>query len=272
MPVPDQSPAYAQYRKTRRRERLLILAAQGLLLAGTLALWELAASLRWVNPMLTSRPSAIWATLLKLAATGAIWRHTAITAVETLTGFLISMGLGVAVAVLLWWCRPLAQVLDPYLVVLNAMPKIALGPIFYIWLGESRSIYGMAVAITVVVTVVMLQVGFQEVDPQQLRLMQTLGANKVQILQKVVFPASLPALLGAVKVNIGLTLVGVIVGEFISSKAGLGYLIIYGGQVFQMELVMTSIMILALISAVAYLLVAWAERLVARLLHFPVKG
>jgi len=271
MPSSPHSLAYRRYLRALRIRLAAVRATQILLLGALLALWEVAAARHWVNPMLTSRPSVIWQTTLKLAATGALWTHLAVTLRETLVGFAAGMAIGLVVAVALWWYRPLAEVLDPYLVVLNAMPKIALGPIFYIWLGEDRSVYGMAVAISVIVTIVMLYTGFQAVDPEKLKLMRTFGATRLQVLRKVLLPASLPTLMATVKVNIGLTLVGVIVGEFLSSRAGLGYLIIYGGQVFQMELVMTSVVILAVISAVLYLAVSWLERLVSRLLHLPIR-
>lgn len=263
---------YQAYLKAQRRHRLLVAGAQGLILIITLLLWELAAERYWVNPMLTSRPTAVLSTLLRLAESGSLWRHLLVTLQETLAGFTIGMALGVGVAIGLWWWPSLSEVLDPYLVVLNALPKIALGPIFYVWLGDRWSVYGMAVAISVIVTIVMLHAGFGEVEPKQILVMRTFGASRGQILRKVVLPASLPTVMAALKVNIGLTLVGVIVGEFLSAKAGLGYLIIYGGQVFQMELVMTSVVILAAISALLYLGVTWLERLVSRLLHLPVRS
>lgn len=264
------SEEYRRYRRALRLRRLAVLGAQTLLFVALIVLWQVAADRYWVNPMLTSRPTQVWQTLLRLAGSGSLVKHLLVTLEETAVGFAVGMVIGVIVAVALWWSKPLAQVSDPYLVVLNAMPKIALGPIFYVWLGERYSIYGMAIAISVVVTIVMLHVGFGEVDPMQIKLMQTFGASRWQTLMKVVLPASMPTLMASLKVNIGLTLVGVIVGEFISSKAGLGYLIIYGGQVFQMELVMTSVMLLAAISAVMYLLVAWLEVAVARLFHLKV--
>lgn len=260
------------YKRRMRRHRLLVGAAQLLILVITLVIWEVAADRYWVNPMLTSRPSDIWQTLLRLGASGSLQRHVATTLWETLAGFVAGMGLGLGVAVALWWWPTLARVLDPYLVVLNALPKIALGPIFYIWLGDRWSVYGMAIAIAIIVTVVMLHSGFGEVEPNQILVMRAFGATRWQILRKVILPGSLPTLMATLKVNIGLTLVGVIVGEFLSARAGLGYLIIYGGQVFQMELVMTSVVILAAISAVLYLAVTWLERLVSRLLHLPVRN
>lgn len=266
-----QSAAHRRYLRSLRIHRTAVVGAQLLLLAAVMVVWQIAADRQWVNPMLTSRPTVVWRTFADLAGSGTLWSHLLVTLRETLVGFSAGMAGGVVLAVALWWYRPLAEVLDPYLVVLNALPKVALGPIFYIWLGAVNSVYGMAVAISGVVTVVMLYTGFAGVDPEKLKLMQTFGATRRQVLRKVVIPASLPAVMATVKVNIGLTLVGVIMGEFLSSRAGLGYLIIYGGQVFRMELVMTSVVILAVISALLYLAVAWLERLVSRLLHLPVR-
>ncbi|HYF80050.1 MAG TPA: ABC transporter permease [Symbiobacteriaceae bacterium] len=265
------SPEHRAYLRRLRLQRVAVLGAQLLLLAVVLLLWEAAADRYWVNPMLTSKPTKVWETLVRLAGTGTLWRHLGVTLQETLVGFAAGLVLGVGTAVALWWWAPLERVLDPYLVVLNALPKVALGPIFYVWLGDRISIYGMAVAISVVVTIVMVEVAFRSVDPAKILLLQTLGATRRQVLQKVVFPASLPTLLAALKVNIGLTLVGVVVGEFIASKAGLGYLIVYGGQVFQMELVMTGVVVLVAISAALYLAVSWLEAVVTRRFHLRPK-
>lgn len=263
------SPEFRAYKRSLLLRRALIFLVQGLLLIGALLLWQVAADRYWVNPMLTSKPSKVWATLVKLTAAGALQRHLGVTLRETLIGFAAGMLIGTAVATLLWWWTPLVRILDPYLVVINATPKVALGPIFYVWLGERNSIYGMAVAVSVVVTIVMVETAFRATDPAKLLLLRTLGATRRQMLTKVVIPSALPTLLAALKVNIGLTLVGVIVGEFIAARAGLGYLIVYGGQVFQMELVMTGIVVLMLISAVLYVAVSWLERLVTRRFHLP---
>ena len=154
--------------------------------------------------------------------------------------------------------------LDPFLVVANALPKIALVPIFYIWLGAISSIYGMAVAIAVFITILMVFNGFKQIDQNKIKLVRTFGASRLQILRKVILPGSVPTMIAALKVNVGLALVGVIVGEFQSAKAGLGFLIQYGSQIYQMNMVMTSIVILAIISTVMYALIAWLEAGVLR--------
>lgn len=266
------SEAYRRYLRARQVHRFTIIGARCAILIVGLILWEMAAARYWVNPMLTSRPTQVWETLLRLWSNGTIGKHVGVTLTETLVGFAVGMAIGLLVAVALWWWRPLAEILDPYLVALNALPKIALGPILYVWLGEVNSVYGMAIAISVVVTIVMIDVGFREVDPMKVRLMQTFGASRLQIMLKVIIPGAMPSLMATLKVTIGLTLVGVIIGEFIASKAGLGYLIVYGGQVFQMQLVMASIVLLLMISLLLYLAVGWLEHLVNRAFHLQSRG
>jgi NitT/TauT family transport system permease protein len=167
-------------------------------------------------------------------------------------GFVGGMVIGTTVAVALWLSPFLYRVLDPFIVVLNALPKIALVPIFYIWLGDMASIYAMAIAVSVFVTVLMLYTGFQGIDPDKIKLVQLFGASRWQTLTKIVLPGSVPTMISTLKVNVGLALVGVVVGEFQAAKAGLGYLITYGSQIFQMNLVMTAIVVLAVISTLLF--------------------
>jgi len=214
--------------------------------------------------MLTSSPSQLVRSFRSLAAEGTLWKHTWTTGLETLVGLAVSMAAGLAIAVGFWWSTYASKVLEPYIVVLNALPKVALGPIFYIWLGDRYSVYGMAVAISLIVTIMMIENGFKELAQTKLKLMESFGATKAQMLRMVMLPASVPTLIAALKVNVGLTLVGVVMGEFLSSKAGLGYLIIYGGQVFRMDLVMVSVCMLAVMSIVLYGLVNLLAKLLTR--------
>ncbi len=255
------SDMYAAFLRRVRIRRRLILACQALVLLGFVLVWEIAPRAHWVNPMLTSYPSAIWPAFVEMvgAEDNNILFHTWITLVETVVGFAISMALGVAVAMALWWWEFLYRVVDPFMVVANALPKIALVPIFYIWLGDEASIYAMAVAIALFITILMVYSGFRETDPNKIKLIRTFGASKAQILRKVVVPGNVPVMIAALKINVGLALVGVIVGEFQAAKAGLGHLIIYGSQIFAMNLVMTAITILAVISTVMYLIILYVE-------------
>ena len=259
----EPSSLYRRYLRNVRLRRRLILASQLVLLVLFLVLWEVAPRAHWVNPMLTSYPSAIGPTFVSLVRDagneGNILDHTWLTLFRSVLGFTVSMALGVGFAVVLWWSGFLQRVLDPFLVVANALPKIALVPIFYIWLGATNSIYGIAVAIAVFITILMVYNGFREIDPNKVKLVRTFGASRWQILRMVILPGSVPTMIAALKINVGLALVGVIVGEFQSAKAGLGFLIIYGSQIFQMNMVMTAIVILAVISTVMYLAITLFE-------------
>lgn len=259
------SAGHAAYLRQRKLYRLRVLVTQILLLISFIALWELAATLRWVDPFITSQPSRVLRTMVSLHNEGILYKHTAITVAETVLGFTLGTLIGTAVAVALWWSEFLAEVLDPYLVVLNSLPKIALGPIIIVWMGQGmQAIVAMAVLISVVVTILGVYTGFSQVDKNKIKLLKTFGANKWQILQKVILPASVPTVIAALKINVGLSWVGVIVGEFLVSRAGLGYLIVYGGQVFRLDLVMTSVIILSVAATLMYQAVVILERLIVR--------
>ena len=263
-PAKAPTAAYAQWLARQRRERSWVLASRLLLLVLFFGLWELLAKTKVVNPMLTSYPSALWPTFVELMRSGNLMAHTWATFTATLIGFCLSMVFGVAIAAGLWWSSFANKVLEPFLVVANAMPKIAFVPIFYIWLGSNYSIYGMAVAIAIFVTIMVALEGFQATDPNKIKLARTLGASRAQVLRLVVLPGSVPTLIAALKMNIGLALVGVIVGEFQSASEGLGFLIVNGSQVFKLNIVMTAIVVLALMSALMYLVVARIEHALAR--------
>ncbi len=199
--------------------------------------------------------------------------HVRVTVEETLCGFLLGAATGVLIAVLLWWSPFVSRVSEPYLVVLNSLPKIALGPVIIILAGAgTRAIVFMAMAISLIVTVLEMLSGFRDTDEGAVRMARTFGATKRQIFLKIVLPYNVPTLFDSLKVNIGLSLVGVIAGEFLVSRAGLGYLIVYGGQVFRMDLVMTSVIILAAVAALLYEALVLLERLFGRLFGYVPGG
>jgi NitT/TauT family transport system permease protein len=266
--IAGPSPQYLEWLRRERRGYLTVRTAQIALLAIFLVIWELAPRLDLINPLFTSYPSTIWPTFLSMwdatPQQASILSHTWSTTLATVVGFTAAMALGTAIAAALWWWNGLYKVLDPYLVVANAMPKTAFVPLFYIWLGATMSIYGMSLAISLFITILMIYSGFQGIDPNRIKLAQTFGATKRQILTKVVLPGSVPTLIATLKVNAGLSLVGVVVGEFQSATLGLGYLIQYGSQIFKMNIVMTAITILAIVSSLMYLAISWLENAVMR--------
>lgn len=256
----EYSSSHIEYLKGVQQHRFKIKLSQIGVLIGFLLLWEVAATFKWVDSFFISKPTAIFSLIVNLMKDGSIFRHTGISVFEAIMGFLIGTVLGTIIAIMLWWSDFVAKVLDPYLVVLNALPKIALGPIIIIWAGAGiRGIIVTALTISIVVTILATYNGFKEVDGEKIKMLKTFGANKFQILQKVVFPSSIPTMINTMKINIGMSWVGVIVGEFLVSKAGLGYLIVYGGQVFRLDIVMAGVIILAIATALMYQMIVWLE-------------
>lgn len=247
--------------KQQQRTRTAVMLWRVGLLAALFAGWEIAARMGAIDPFIVSSPSRMLDTFLNLWLSGDLFLHVGVSVMETVAGFLLGTLLGTAAAIALWWSGFLSRVLDPYLVVLNALPKTALGPVFIVWIGAGpASIIAMTLAISLIVTILEMHNGFLATDPEKVRLMRTLGANRRQILWKLVLPANFTTLINALKVNVGLSWVGVIMGEFLVSKAGLGYLIVYGSQVFQMDLVMTTVLLLAAAAALMYQGVLWLEK------------
>lgn len=223
--------------------------------------WEVAARLKLIDPFLVSQPSKMFNCMLNLISQGNFFKHIYVTCFETIVGFVLGTILGTIIAILLWYSDFLCKVLDPYLVVLNALPKIALGPILIFWIGNGQpAIIAIALMISLIVTIISVLSGFMEVDEDKIKLLQTFGAKKHQILRYVVLPASVPTMISALKINVGLSWVGVIVGEFLVAKEGLGFLIVFGGQIAQLDMVMLSILILSIAAYLMYEIVALIER------------
>ncbi|HOM42268.1 MAG: ABC transporter permease [Clostridia bacterium] len=257
----EYSNEHKEFIKKERITKNAVTVSRIIILTAIFALWEIAANMKWIDPFIMSQPSRIVNTIINLSKDGSLFLHTGVTIYETIIGFVSGTVLGTLVAIVLWWSNFTARVLDPYLVVLNALPKTALGPIILVWIGGTTgSIIVMALLLSIIVTILNVYQSFKSCDEDKIKLLKTFGATKVQILRKVVFPSSIPEIISTLKINVGLSLVGVIVGEFLVSKAGLGYLIIYGGQVFKMDLVMTSVIILAVAAAFMYLSVSWIEK------------
>ncbi len=254
------SAEHGAYLRRLRRRRQGVALCRGLVLLLFFGLWELGARLAWFDPFILSSPSRVLGTLGRLWGEGRLLMHVGVTLYETVMGFLIGTGLGIFLAVVLWWLPFLNRVLDPYLVVLNALPKIALGPVLIVWIGAGvGSIIVMAVLVSLVVTTVTVLSGFTAATEEKQFLMRTLGATKGQTFLKVVLPAGVPHMMSALKISVGMSWVGVIVGEYLVSKSGLGYLIVYGGQVFKLDLVMASVVLLCLLAALMYGAVALLE-------------
>ncbi|HKM34359.1 MAG TPA: ABC transporter permease [Lachnospiraceae bacterium] len=216
-------------------------------------LWELAADLNLIDTFFFSSPSNVIMCFVNLIINKSLLMHIGITLFETLLSFILVFILGMGTATLLWYSTSLSEISEPYMVILNSLPKSALAPLFIVWLGTgTTTIIVAGISVAVFGSVISLYTGFRNVDSEKITLIYTLGGKKKDAFQKVVLPGSIPIILSTMKVNIGLALVGVIIGEFLAARRGLGYLIIYGSQVFQMHMVITSIIILCVIAMGLY--------------------
>lgn len=250
-------------KKLKRRKRSVFIAQVGVLVIAV-CLWEILALFNVIDPFIMSSPSRVVKTIGELFSQGLL-RHIGITLFETLVGFLIATTLGTLSGFLMWYFDFIKEVSEPYLVVLNALPKIALGPILIVWCGIGYTpIIAMTVLICIIITNISTLAAFSETDGDKIMLMKAMGAKKGRIFVSLVLPSSLPAIMSMLKINVGLSFVGSIMGEYLVSREGLGYLIVYGGQVFKLDLVMASTVILLLLSGVVYFAVSLLERLTIR--------
>ena len=225
------------------------------------ALWEIAADLGWIDDFIFSSPSRMFRCMLSMAADGSLYGHLSITLLETIVSFLLVIGFTLLITILLWISPSVSKTVEPYLVVLNSLPKSALAPLLIVWLGGNyKTIIVTGMSVAIFGSILSLYTDFMEVSSEKLKLIETLGGTRKDILCKILIPANIPSLLSIMKVDIGLCLVGVIIGEFIASRKGLGFLIIYGSQVFKLDWVLMSIIILCLIAIGLYVLIHGVEK------------
>ncbi|MDF2845898.1 MAG: putative rane protein [Herbinix sp.] len=263
--VHEMSAAQEAYVRKHLIQRRWVRFYQILILVSFVATWEITARLGILNSFVFSSPSRVGNAIIAMASNGQLFYHVGITLLETLISFALVNVLGILVAILLWWNENVSKVLEPYLIVLNSLPKSALAPVFIVWLGNNmKTIIVAAVSVTVFGTVINLYSSFKMVEQDKIKLIYTLGGNKRDVLFKVILPSNLLPIISLMKVNIGLSLVGVIIGEFLAAKAGLGYLIIYGSQVFKLDWVVMSIVILCVVATGLYKLLTYFEKKFSR--------
>jgi NitT/TauT family transport system permease protein len=223
--------------------------------------WEFLSRMQWIDPLIFSSPSKIWNLCLEKIQDGSLLTNLAATLMETVVSFIVSTLLGVIISAILWWSPIVSKILDPYLTIFNAMPKVALGPVIIVALSPGyTSIIANGVIISVIITAIVVYTSFKEVDPNYLKVLQTFGATRFQCFKEAIMPASFPTIISTLKVNVGLSWVGVIVGEFLVSTKGLGYMIIYGFQVFNFTLVFLSLLVIAVFATIMYQLVDLLEK------------
>ena len=262
------SKEYKKYLKNKRTTKFLITTTQIGILIAIIAFWEILAKVGVIDTFIMSSPSRIINTIKNLYLSNSLFVHIFTTLYEALIGFFIATIGGTLIALILWWNDTLRKILDPYIVVLNSLPKIALGPIIIIWVGVGTSaIVTMDILIMIIITIISMLNAFRQVEESKIMLLKSMNATKFQILYKLILPNSLSEFISLLKINIGLTWVGTIMGEYLVSRAGLGYLIIYGSQIFNLDLVMTSTILLCILAGVMYFIVAHIEKVVNKKLN-----
>lgn len=256
---------HRNFLRKEKTNKLIVIVGRILVLVLFIGIWELLTSLGVIDSFIYSSPSRIVKMLVSLFKEGKIIHHSLITLYETVLAFTISMVVGTIIAILLFSSKRIREILEPYLIILNSLPKVALGPLIIVWFGAgTKAIVVMGFLICIIITIISLLNSFMSVSKEKILLMKTLGASKWQILTRLIFPECLPAFISVLKINVGMSWVGTIMGEYLVSKAGLGYLIVYGGYIFKLDLVMTSIIVLCVLAGLMYLLVTILEKILIK--------
>ena len=252
---------YKKYKKKLYINKILVIFTQITLLILLLTVWQLLADFELINTFISSSPKKVIETIISLHEQQNLYHHIWVTVYETVISFGIGTILGTIIAIILWWNNFLYKVFDPYLTIINSLPKVALGPIIIIWAGANiNSIIIMALLISVIVTIITVYNGFRSTDHGKINLLKSFKATKFQVLRYVILPSSYSTIISSLKINISMSLIGVIMGEFLVSKEGIGYLIMYGSQVFNLNLVISGIIILMIVSYLMYLIVVYIEK------------
>lgn len=254
------SKEHINYLKKLKKEKIFIFIFQILILVFFLSLWQILADKQVINTFIFSSPKKVLDTIINLTNKG-LFLHIWTTVYETILSFSIATILGTIIAIILWYNKKVQKIIEPYLTILNSLPKVALGPIIIIWFGAGiKSIIFMALLISLIITIINVYEGFNNVNENKIKLMKSMGANKKQILFKLILPNSINTIINALKINVSMSLIGVIMGEFLVSKRGIGYLILYGSQVFNLSLVISGIFILCIVAAIMYYIVSFIEK------------
>ena len=259
------SDEHKKYLRKLKQNKIIISFFQIIIFIIFIVLWQLLANFNIINTFILSSPKLVLNTIIDLYKSNNLFIHIWTTIYETIISFSIATVLGTLIATILWWFKSIQKIIEPYLTILNSLPKVALGPIIIIWFGAGiKSIIFMALLISLIITIINVYEGFNNTDSNKIKLMKTLGAKKYQLFFKLIFPNSINTIISALKINVSMSLIGVIMGEFLVSKKGIGYLILYGSQVFNLSLVISGIFILCIVAAIMYFGVSIIEKKVSK--------
>lgn len=254
------SPNQKKYLYKKKKEKILVIFFQITIIVFLIGIWEFLATNGYINEFIFSKPSNILKTIINLYKNFNLINHIFTTLYEVIIAFVLGIFLGFLIALLLYNFKLLAKIIEPFLTMLNSLPKVALGPIIIIWVGANlKSIIVMALLINLIISIITIYNGFIQTDKNKIKLLESFNANKLDIIKKLVIPNSLVTIISSLKLNISMSLIGVIMGEFLVSKSGIGYLIIYGTQIFNLNIVMSGVIILIIISYILYKIISIIE-------------
>lgn len=257
-----------KYVRKIKRKKFYVILFRILILFVFLIQWEITSRFKIIDSFFFSSPSRVLSSLTSVSLNGTVLTHTLVTLYETMISFALTIVFSLLIAILLWCMPNVSNILEPFLVALNSLPKSALAPLLIVWLGTgSKTIIIAGMSVAIFGSIINLYTAFRRFDEEQMKLIYTLGGNRTHILQKIILPGSIPLIISNMKVNIGLCLVGVIIGEFLAARRGLGYLIIYSTQVFRLDWLIMSILILCVIAMALYFILQFAEKLMNKRFH-----
>ena len=261
------SKEYLNYLKQKKRKKRIIILIQISIILIFLFLWQLLVNLNIINSFILSSPKNIIETL-KTLINNNLFIHIYTTISEVLISFILSMIISIILASILWYYQTLYKIIEPYLTIINSLPKVALGPIILIWFGANeKSIIIMGILISVIVLTLNIYNSFSNVDQNKEKLIISLTNSRFKLFYYLVFPSNIPTIISNLKICISMSLIGVIMGEFLVSKKGLGYLIMYGSQIFNLDLVMTGIILLSIIATILYYIIYYVEKKYEKTTH-----
>lgn len=256
---------YKKYIKKKKVNKILVMLCQILIIVSFIFIWEYLANEELINTFIYSSPSRVYNTIVNLYKENMLFNHIWVTVYETLISFILGTFLGIILAIILWYSKFLYKVIDPFLTVINSLPKVSLGPIIIIIFGANiNSIIIMALFISIIITTINVYNGFNETNVNKINLLKSFNASKNQIFRYLVLPSSYSTIVSSLKINVSMSLIGVIMGELLVSKEGIGYLIMYGSQVFNLNLVISGIVILMAVSYLMYLIVSYIEKILIK--------
>ena len=259
------SSEFKKYLKKKKIKKILIIFSQISILLVCILLWEYLANKEIINTFIYSSPSRMLNTIINLYVDNNLFNNIWTTVYETVISFSLATIFGTIIAIMFWYSKFFYKVMEPYLTVLNSLPKVALGPIIIIIFGANiNSIIIMALLISLIITISNVYSGFINTDKNKIKLLNSFNSIKWQILKYLVIPSNYHIIINSLKINVGMSLVGVIMGEFLVSKSGIGYLINYGSEVFNLDLVFAGIIILLIVSYLMYLVVLYIEKVLIK--------